>query len=168
MASIKDKIRKLVKEELTQVLEVTMDGENFSRMDALQGSNAMEKAFAAVGLDTLMSIALPYLNDDEKEILKDEMLKIVMVMPDAELEEIYDTVVASAKGQVSEGEGNVENNEVNRMKLIRAIAEGLPDDQKPGFFKSENKRMKFDDAYFQKQFAAYKEDFDHLTKEGKR
>ena len=168
MASIKDKIRKLVKEELTQVLEVTMDGENFSRMDALQGSNAMEKAFAAVGLDTLMSIALPYLNDDEKEILKDEMLKIVMVMQDAELEEIYDTVVASAKGQVSEGEGNVENNEANRMKLIRAIAEGLPDDQKPGFFKSENKRMKFDDAYFQKQFAAYKEDFDHLTKEGKR
>ena len=72
--------------------------ENFSRMDALQGSNAMEKAFAAVDLNTLMSIALPYLNDDEKEILKDEMLKIVMVMPDAELEEIYDTVVASVKG----------------------------------------------------------------------
>ena len=78
--------------------------ENFSRMDALQGSNAMEKAFAAVDLNTLMSIARPYLNDDEKEILKDEMLKIVMVMPDAELAEIYDTVVASAKGQISEEE----------------------------------------------------------------
>ena len=78
--------------------------ENFSRMDALQGSNAMEKAFAAVDLSTLMSIARPYLNDDEKEILKDEMLKIVMVMPDAELAEIYDTVVASAKGQISEEE----------------------------------------------------------------
>jgi hypothetical protein len=72
--------------------------ENFSRMDSLQGSNAMEKAFAAVDLNTLMSIARPYLNDDEKEILKDEMLKIVMVLPDAELAEIYDTVVASAKG----------------------------------------------------------------------
>ena len=78
--------------------------ENFSRMDALQGSNAMEKAFAAVDLNTLMSIALPYLNDDEKEILKDEMLKIVMVIPDAELAEIYDTVVASVKGQVTEEE----------------------------------------------------------------
>ena len=80
--------------------------ENFSKMDALQGSNAMEKAFAAVDLNTLMSIALPYLNDDEKEILKDEMLKIVMVIPDAELEEIYNTVVARAKGQVTE-EGTV-------------------------------------------------------------
>jgi len=78
--------------------------ENFSRMDALQGSNAMEKAFAAVDLSTLMGIARPYLNDDEKEILKDEMLKIVMVLPDAELAEIYDTVVASVKGQVSEEE----------------------------------------------------------------
>ena len=62
-------------------------------------------------------------------------------------------------------EGNVENNEANRMKLVRAIGEGLPDDQKPGFFKSENKRMKFDDAYFQKQYAAYKEDFEHLDEE---
>ena len=59
-------------------------------------------------------------------------------------------------------EEEVENNEANRMKLVRAIGEGLPDDQKPGFFKSENKRMKFDDAYFQKQYAAYKEDFEHL------
>jgi len=64
----------------------------------------MEKAFAAVDLNTLMSIALPYLNDDEKEILKDEMLKIVMVMPDAELAEIYDTVVAGGSGQFNEGE----------------------------------------------------------------
>ena len=48
------------------------------------------------------------------------------------------------------------------MNLIRAIAEGLPADQKPGFIKSENRRMKFDDAYFQKQYAAYKEDFEHL------
>ena len=77
--------------------------ENFSRMASLQGSNAMEKAFAAVDLNTLMGIARPYLNDDEKEILKDEMLKIVMVLPNAELEEIYDTVVASAKGELQEG-----------------------------------------------------------------
>ena len=84
--------------------------ENFSRMDSLQGSNAMEKAFAAVDLNTLMGIARPYLNDDEKEILKDEMLKIVMVLPNAELEEIYDTVVASVKGARS-----------NQMKLQEGI-----------------------------------------------
>ena len=78
--------------------------ENFSRMDALQGSNAMEKAFAAVDLSTLIKTALPYLDEEEKEILKYELLKIVMVIPDAELAEIYDTVVASAKGQVSEEE----------------------------------------------------------------
>tara|TARA_R110001599_G_scaffold16597_12_gene67300 strand:+ start:3145 stop:3915 length:771 start_codon:yes stop_codon:yes gene_type:complete len=72
--------------------------ENFSRMDSLQGSNAMEKAFTAVDLSTLISTALPYLDEEEKEILKYELLKIVMVLPDAELAEIYDTVVASAKG----------------------------------------------------------------------
>ncbi len=125
MASIKDKIRKLVKEELTKVLEGTMDGENFSRMDALQGSNAMEKAFAAVGLDTLMSIALPYLNDDEKEILKDEMLKIVMVMPDAELEEIYDTVVASATGQFNEGAAEQSAMEHQNKKIKDMVEKAL-------------------------------------------
>ena len=61
----------------------------------------MEKAFAAVDLSTLMSIALPYLNDDEKEILKDEMLKIVMVIPDAELGDVYDAVVAQGVDEAS-------------------------------------------------------------------
>jgi hypothetical protein len=75
--------------------------EEFSRMDSLQGSSAMEKAFAAVDLSTLMSIALPYLNDDEKEILKDEMLKIVMVIPDAELGDVYDAVVAQGVDEAS-------------------------------------------------------------------
>jgi hypothetical protein len=95
-----------IKKTINTLKERNTVKENFSKMDALQGSNAMEKAFAAVDLNTLMSIALPYLNDDEKEILKDEMLKIVMVIPDAELEEIYNTVVARAKGQVTE-EGTV-------------------------------------------------------------
>ena len=48
------------------------------------------------------------------------------------------------------------------MNLVKAIAEGLPADQKPGFIKSENRRMKFDDVYFQKQYAAYNEDLEHL------
>jgi hypothetical protein len=122
MASIKDKIRKLVKEELMKVLEGHMDGENFSRMDALQGSNAMEQAFAAVDHGTLVKIMIPYLNADELRILKDleqthygsnkpfplpnlkdEILKIVMALPDAELEEIYDTVVAGLEDE-HEGE----------------------------------------------------------------
>jgi|TARA_R110000787_G_scaffold74152_6_gene165001 hypothetical protein len=90
--------KNLIRASINTLKERNMVKENFSRMDSLQGSNAMEEAFAAVDLSTLMSTALPYLNDDEKEILKDEMLKIVMVLPNAELEEIYDTVVASAKG----------------------------------------------------------------------
>lgn len=88
--------KNLIRASINTLKERNMVKENFSRMDALQGSNAMEEAFAAVDLGTLMSTALPYLNDDEKEILKDEMLKIVMVLPNAELAEIYDTVVAQA------------------------------------------------------------------------
>jgi phage tail sheath gpL-like len=71
--------------------------ENFTRMDALQGSNEMETAFAAVNLETLTRIAMPYLDEEEKGILKDELLKIVMLIPDAELEDIYDEVVANIK-----------------------------------------------------------------------
>lgn len=55
-----------------------------------------------------------------------------------------------------------ENNEANRNKLVKAIAQGLGDDQKPGFTKSETKRMAHDDKYFQKQYAAYGEEMANL------
>lgn len=71
--------------------------EKFTRMDALQGSKQMETAFSAVNLETLTRIAMPYLDEEEKDILKDELLKIVMLIPDAELEEIYDEVIANIK-----------------------------------------------------------------------
>lgn len=71
--------------------------EKFTRMDALQGSKQMETAFAAVDLVTLTRIAMPYLDNEERDILKDELLKIVMLIPDAELEEIYDEVIANIK-----------------------------------------------------------------------
>lgn len=71
--------------------------EKFTRMDALQGSKQMETAFAAVDLNTLTRIAIPYLDEEERDILKDELLKIVMLIPDAELEEIYDEVIANIK-----------------------------------------------------------------------
>ena len=71
--------------------------EKFTRMDALQGSKQMETAFAAVDLVTLTRIAMPYLDNEERDILKDELLKIVMLIPNAELEEIYDEVIANIK-----------------------------------------------------------------------
>ena len=55
---------------------------------------------------------------------------------------------------------SVENNEENRDLLVKAIADGLPEDQQPGFIKSETRKMMFDDDYFQSQFEAYEEEME--------
>jgi len=52
---------------------------------------------------------------------------------------------------------SVENSEENRNRLVAFIASGLPEDQQPGFIKSETRKM-MDDKYFQEQWDAYAED----------
>jgi len=52
---------------------------------------------------------------------------------------------------------SVENSEENRNRLVTFIASGLPEDQQPGFIKSETRKM-MDDEYFQEQWDAYAED----------
>tara|TARA_B100000131_G_C17945885_1_gene544340 strand:- start:255 stop:473 length:219 start_codon:yes stop_codon:yes gene_type:complete len=51
----------------------------------------------------------------------------------------------------------VKNNKKNRNRLAAFIASGLPEDQQPGFIKSETRKM-MDDAHFEKQWDAYAED----------
>ena len=57
------------------------------------------------------------------------------------------------------------NNEENRERLVRAIAAGLPEDQQPGFMKSETRKLKLDDDYFQRQYEAYEEEMEDFVKE---
>jgi len=52
------------------------------------------------------------------------------------------------------------NSEENRERLVRAIAAGLPEDQQPGFMKSETRKLKLDDDYFQRQYEAYEEEME--------
>jgi len=53
---------------------------------------------------------------------------------------------------------SVENNEENRERLVTFIASGLPEDQQPGFIKSETRKMMLDAEYFQEQWQAYEQD----------
>jgi len=55
---------------------------------------------------------------------------------------------------------SVENNEENRERLVTFIASGLPEDQQPGFIKSETRKMMLDEEYFQEQLQAYEQDMD--------
>ena len=52
---------------------------------------------------------------------------------------------------------HAEHNEENIERLVTFIASGLPEDQQPGFIKSETRKM-MDDEYFQEQWDAYAED----------
>tara|TARA_R110002110_G_scaffold131732_1_gene312757 strand:+ start:157 stop:531 length:375 start_codon:yes stop_codon:yes gene_type:complete len=45
-----------------------------------------------------------------------------------------------------------------RERLVRFIASGLPEDQQPGFIKSETRKMMLDAEYFQEQWQAYEQD----------
>jgi|13_taG_2_1085334.scaffolds.fasta_scaffold181590_2 hypothetical protein len=52
----------------------------------------------------------------------------------------------------------VSNTPESREHLAKVIAQGLPEDQKPGFVRSEMRKFKLDDEYFQKQYDAYAEE----------
>ena len=52
----------------------------------------------------------------------------------------------------------VPNTPENQEHLAKVIAQGLPKDQKPGFVRSEMRKFKLDDAYFEKQWDAYSEE----------
>jgi len=52
----------------------------------------------------------------------------------------------------------VSNTPESREYLAKIIAQGLPEDQKPGFLRSETRKFKLDDEYFQKQWDAYSEE----------
>ena len=99
-------------------LNETMDTENFTRMDALQGSGEMESVFAQVDVASLAKIAAPYLEDNEKELAKQGLIDIIMGIPDAELEEIYQLVKASLAEESSLS--------INEKKILNImIQEGI-------------------------------------------
>ena len=47
-----------------------------------------------------------------------------------------------------------------RERLVRFMASGLPEDQQPGFTKSETRKMMLDEEYFQEQLQAYEQDME--------
>ena len=48
----------------------------------------------------------------------------------------------------------------NMERLVQHLASGLPEDQRPGFIKSETRKMMFDKEYFQRQYEAYEEELE--------
>ena len=44
--------------------------------------------------------------------------------------------------------------------LVQYLASGLPEDQQPGFIKSEIRKMMFDDDYYRRQLDAYQEELE--------
>lgn len=44
--------------------------------------------------------------------------------------------------------------------LVQYLASGLPEDQQPGFIKSETRKMMFDDDYYRRQLDAYQEELE--------
>jgi len=53
---------------------------------------------------------------------------------------------------------SAENNEENRNRLVTFMASGLPEDQQPGFVKSETRKMMLDEEYFHNQWQTYEQD----------
>tara|TARA_B100000287_G_C20352389_1_gene670358 strand:+ start:358 stop:579 length:222 start_codon:yes stop_codon:yes gene_type:complete len=55
---------------------------------------------------------------------------------------------------------HAEHNEENIERLVAFMASGLPEDQQPGFIRSETRKMELDKEHFQQQWEAYVEDME--------
>ncbi len=104
---------------------------DITRMDTLQDSGELESALMSIGLDDLLDIVEPYLEDEERQRIlqtprEDQqavVLDIVKFMPEAEGEEIFDLVDAHGRkiqedGGIQVGDDVTYEGEVYQVKDI--------------------------------------------------